>query len=121
MVGVTVPYDAKLEEFQLKFSPHRFKYVTSKPIHKSQKTVSEKDCVISLTLYHTLELEQQIFSFGPDVEVLSPVWFRDEFGKKIYDCMKKYSSMQNHCTDKGELGSRNQVINFNLARHNAVR
>lgn len=61
MVGVTVPYEAKLEEIVLRFTPQRFKYVTSKPIHKSQKIVSEKDCIISLTVYHTLELEQQIF------------------------------------------------------------
>lgn len=108
VVGVTVPYDAKLEEFQLKFSKHRFKYVTSKPIHKSQKTINEKECIISLTLYHTLELEQQIFSFGPDVEVLSPIWFREDFCKKIKECMNKYLSVQNYCTDSDELCSRNQ-------------
>lgn len=108
MVGVTVPHEteAKLEEFQLKFSPKRFKYVTSKPMHKSQKTISEDDCIISLTLYHTLELEQQIFSFGPDVEVLSPAWFRETFARKIADCMKKYVSMQNICTEDGELCNR---------------
>lgn len=84
VVGVTVPYgaEAKLEEFQLKFSPQRFKYVTSKPIHKSQKVVNEEECIISLHLYHTLELEQQIFSFGPDVEVISPAWFREAFSRK---------------------------------------
>lgn len=108
VVGVTVPHEteAKLEEFQLKFSPKRFKYVTSKPIHKSQKTINEDDCIISLTLYHTLELEQQIFSFGPDVEVLSPAWFRENFARKIADCMKKYVSMQNICTEDGELCNR---------------
>ena len=69
VVGVTVPYNAesKLEEFQLKFSSKRFKYVTSKPIHKSQEIIIEEECIRSLHLYHTLELEQQIFSFGPDV------------------------------------------------------
>ena len=105
VVGVTVPYEAKLEEIVLRFTPQRFKYVTSKPIHKSQKIVSEKDCIISLTVYHTLELEQQIFSFGPDVEGLSPTWFRKEFGRKINDCMKKYLSMQNLCIAEGEFCS----------------
>lgn len=114
VVGVTVPYEAQLEEIQLKFSPHRFKYVTSKPIHKSQKTISEEDCIISLNLYHTLELEQQIFSFGPDVEVLSPAWFRDEFSNKIADCMKKYFSMQKPCIEDGELCSRNQTMDVKL-------
>ena len=114
VVGVTVPYEAKLEEVILRFTPQRFRYVTSKPIHKSQKIVSEKDCIISLTLYHTLELEQQIFSFGPDVEVLSPMWFREEFSRKINDCMKKYLSMQNLCTEGGELCSRNQTMDVKL-------
>lgn len=107
VVGVTVPYEgeSKLEEFQLKFSPKRFKYVTSKPIHNSQKIISEEDCIISLQLYHTLELEQQILSFGPDVEVISPSWFRMAYAKKIADCMKKYFSMQNLCIDSNDLCS----------------
>ena len=107
VVGVTVPYEGEsnLEVFQLKFSPKRFKYVTSKPIHKSQEIISEEDCIISLQLYHTLELEQQIFSFGPDVEVLSPTWFREAFSKKIAECMKKYFSMQNLCIDNNDLCS----------------
>lgn len=92
VVGVTVPYadEAELVDIKLRFSPSRFKYVTSKPIHKSQVIISEEECTISLRLYKTLELEQQLFSFGPDVEVLSPTWFRDEFAKKIAECMKKY-------------------------------
>ena len=110
VVGVTVPYeeDSKLEEFQLKFSSKRFKYVTSKPIHKSQEIISKEECIISLHLYHTLELEQQIFSFGPDVEVISPLWFRKAYAKKIADCMKKYFSMQNLCIEETELCKTNK-------------
>lgn len=105
VVGVTVPYanEAELIDIKLRFSPSRFKYVTSKPIHKSQVIISEEECTISLRLYKTLELEQQLFSFGPDVEVLYPAWFRDEFAKKIAECMKKYFSVQNNCTDVSDL------------------
>lgn len=103
VVGVTVPQKEKLEEIRLKFSPNRFKYVTSKPIHKSQRIISVEDCIISLSLYHTLELEQQIFSFGSDVEVLSPAWFREDFSKKIAICMKKYFSVHNFCTETTDL------------------
>ena len=97
VVGVTVPYstDAELVDVILRFSPKRFKYVTSKPIHKSQEVVNSEECIISLKLYLTQELEQQIFSFGADVEILSPQWFRDGFAKKIAECMKKYFSVQN--------------------------
>lgn len=99
VVGVTVPYanEAELVDIKLRFSPSRFKYVTSKPIHKSQVIISEEECTISLRLYKTLELEQQLFSFGPDVEVLSPALFRDEFAKKIAECMRKYFPMQDDC------------------------
>lgn len=103
VVGVTVPHEAELQEFKLKFTPQRFRYVTSKPIHKSQETISEEDCIISLTLYHTLELEQQIFSFGSDVEVLSPTWFREDFSEKIANCMKKYFPVHNSCTESKDL------------------
>lgn len=105
VVGVTVPYanEAELIDIKLRFSPSRFKYVTSKPIHKSQVIISEEECTISLRLYKTLELEQQLFSFGPDVEVLSPAWFRDEFANKIAECMRKYFPMQYGCIDNGDL------------------
>lgn len=105
VVGVTVPYttETELVDIKLRFSPSRFKYVTSKPIHKSQVVISEDECTISLKLYKTLELEQQLFSFGPDVEVLYPAWFRDEFAKKIAECMKKYFPVRNNCTDIGDL------------------
>jgi predicted DNA-binding transcriptional regulator YafY len=104
---VTVPYTTEVElvDIILRFSPKRFKYVTSKPIHKSQVTLSEEECTISLRLYSTLELEQQIFSFGPDVEVVSPAWFRDKFAEKIAECMKKYFPVQNNCTDDIDLCS----------------
>ena len=107
VVGVTVPNNADIDiiEVHLKFSPRRFKYVISKPIHKSQKTINESECIISLRLCNTLEFEQQILSFGPDVEVLSPTWFRESFSKKIADCMKKYFTVQKDCTDIGDLCS----------------
>lgn len=115
VVGVTVPYDseAKLIEIYLKFTPQRFKYVTTKPIHKSQEIINNEECIIRLTLYHTQELEQQIFSFGPDVEVLSPSWFRDDFSKKIAECFKFYFPVQNLCTDGADLCSRNQEVKPN--------
>jgi predicted DNA-binding transcriptional regulator YafY len=94
IVGVSMPSKElqELTEIKLKFSPHRFKYVITKPIHKSQKTISESECTISINVYPTKELEQQLFSFGPDIEILSPAWYREDFSKKISDCMKKYFS-----------------------------
>ena len=99
IVGVSIPYDdVKKETIILRFTEARFPYVTSKPIHKSQIVLSEDDCTISLEVKPTRELEQQILSFGADVEVLSPESFRNQIGEKIKDNFKKYYPMQNECT-----------------------
>ncbi len=98
VVGVSIPKDdVEKDTIALRFTEARFPYVTSKPIHKSQKVVNEEERIISLDVKPTRELEQQILSFGPDVEVLSPVAFRVQIAEKIADNDKKYFSVQNDC------------------------
>ncbi len=100
VIGVTVPTindHIEVEKIILRFSPERFPYVESKPMHRTQKTI--KDNTIQLTLRPTRELYQQIFSFIPDVEVLSPDWFREEIRKRLEENLNKYLSVQKDCTD----------------------
>lgn len=93
IVGVSIPKDdVKKETIVLRFTKARFPYVTSKPIHKSQTVINEEDCTISLDVKPTRELEQQILSFGSDVEVLFPGTFRVKIGEKIAENYKKYFS-----------------------------
>ena len=100
VVGVSIPNDdVEKNTIILRFTEARFPYVTSKPIHKSQTILSEDECTISLEVKPTRELEQQILSFGSDVEVLSPESFRAQIGGKIAENYKKYFPMQNECTD----------------------
>ena len=99
VVGVSVPSDnVHKEEVVLKFSDKRFPYVVSKPIHPSQKVIAP--CTISITVKPNFELDQHIFSYIPDVEVVSPGWLRDKVIEKIKENLKKYESVQNGCTDK---------------------
>lgn len=108
VIGVSVPYekDVQTEFIILRFSPKRFPYVLSKPIHKSQ-TVLEEPYTISIKVKPNRELTQQIFSFIPDIEVLSPQWFREEIEEKIRENLKKYISVHNECTDSVDLCSVN--------------
>ena len=100
IVGVSVPEaDVEKETVVLRFSENRFPYVISKPIHSSQTILDEQERTISLNVKITRELEQQIFSFGPDVEVLSPESFREQIGEKIKEISKKYFPVQKECTD----------------------
>jgi predicted DNA-binding transcriptional regulator YafY len=84
----------------LKFDPERFPYAVSKPIHHSQKILSEKDCILQIEVRPNKELESVIFSYFPHVEVLAPASLREEFKEKISKNLKKYTSMQKDCTDE---------------------
>ena len=100
VIGVSVPYDDNIvtEEIVLRFSPKRFPYVVSKPIHHTQKILNEP-YTISIKVRPNRELSQQIFSFIPDIEVVAPERFRNEIRDKIQENLKKYLSVQNGCTE----------------------
>lgn len=89
-VSMTSKQGAQLEKIVLRFSPGRFPYVVSKPLHHSQQIISEEDCTIQLDVYPNPELWSLIFSFIPDVEVLEPKWYRKALKQKIEDNLKKY-------------------------------
>ena len=100
VIGVTVPAnDAHVETVCLRFEPGRFPYILSKPLHVSQTIVSVDECTVSIRVKPNNELRQLVFSYIPDVEVLSPQWLRDEFKYKIEENLKKYLSMQDGCID----------------------
>jgi predicted DNA-binding transcriptional regulator YafY len=93
VIGVSVPYEeVPTEEIVLRFSPQRFPYVVSKPLHHSQK-ICEEPNTISICVKPTRELTQQIFSFLPDIEVSSPEWYRKEIRTKMEENLKKYQSI----------------------------
>ena len=99
IIGVTREEEHKVEEIHLRFTPSRFPYVVSKPLHPSQQTVSEADCEIVIRVLPNKELQQKLFSFGPDVEILSPDWIRRDFAEKIFETAKKYSALQARCKE----------------------
>lgn len=95
VIGVTIPNDeVKVETIRLRFSDNRFPYVLSKPIHHSQVKVEGELNTIEIKVRPTRELNQIIFSFIPDVEVLSPKWYRTSIAEKIKENLEKYSSMK---------------------------
>lgn len=94
IVGVSFPPEGKVEDVLLCFSPHRFPYIVSKPIHGSQKTVSAQEGLISLHVIPNRELKSIILSFGDDVEVVAPETLRAAIAGKIRESYKKYGPMQ---------------------------
>ncbi|MCM1139328.1 MAG: WYL domain-containing protein, partial [Muribaculum sp.] len=95
VIGVTVPGDdVPCQTFQLQFTPGRFPYIVSKPMHRSQRVVSERKCIISVSVKPNREFESLIFSYGADVKILSPLSFRDHFAEKINQLQKYYESVK---------------------------
>ena len=97
VIGVTVP-KADIETVVLRFSENRFPYIVSKPLHHFQIADLEER-TITIQVKPNKELNQLIFSFIPDVEVLSPKSLRDTIKEKIEENLQKYLSMQNECTE----------------------
>ncbi len=90
VIGVTVP-DGNAEDIVIKVTGKRFNYIRTKPLHLSQRIVEEAEdyAIISINVKVNKELDSQILSFGDDMEVITPVSFRERIAKKI-QLMNKY-------------------------------
>ena len=98
--GVTHPGTDVVEEvIVLRFDPDRFPYVLNKPIHPTQQIIDNSTCILSVSLRPNKEFESRLFSYGPQVEVISPLWLRMQISEKMKETLKKYSTVQKECTD----------------------
>ena len=94
ILGVTVPLEAELTKITLRASPRLAHFIQAKPIHGSQKQLSEdvEGCVFSIEVLPNYELEKHLLSFGEALEVLEPLFFREQLRKKIATLARMYSN-----------------------------
>ena len=91
IIGVTIPdADVKKETIVLRFSEARYPYVISKPIHPSQDIIDTESHTISICVRPNRELYQRLFSFIPDVEVISPEWIRKKVAERLKTSLEKH-------------------------------
>ena len=93
VIGVTVPEQSEPVDVVLRVSNKRFNYIKTKPLHLSQRIISEEDdyTTISINVKINLELISLILSFGPDVEVIAPASLRAMIAKNISAMSGMYS------------------------------
>lgn len=91
VVGVTIP-DSPVESVRLKFSPSRFLYIKSKPIHMTQRYPDPGNGVVEIRVKVNRELETLILSYGNDVEVLCPQSLRDSIASRLESASKLYNN-----------------------------
>lgn len=92
MIGVTKPDGASIEKVKIWCSAQRWPYVETKPLHGSQKVVSqdENGVTIQIEVYINRELEQLILSFGKDVKVLEPISLKNSVVSQIEGNLQNY-------------------------------
>ncbi|MCH8533548.1 MAG: WYL domain-containing protein [Flavobacteriaceae bacterium] len=86
IIGVTRPADQKIEKVVLKFNEKLAPYITTKPIHPSQKAKLDDlgNLLVRINVIPNYELERLILSYGDGVEVVQPKRIR----KKICETLK---------------------------------
>jgi predicted DNA-binding transcriptional regulator YafY len=94
VIGPTVAPSRLPETVHLRFSRGRAPYVRTKPLHCSQRILSNTPAGLELTLYliPNPELITQLLSFGPDVEVLAPASVRTAILKRLRASLARYEA-----------------------------
>lgn len=94
VIGVSIPEDRQLEDVRIRVTPLRAKYLTTKPIHHSQKLVEQTDThsIISIRVIPNIELERYLLSMGEEAVVQQPIWLRRQIAKRLELAANHYST-----------------------------
>tara|TARA_B100001287_G_scaffold276658_1_gene288510 strand:- start:15287 stop:16303 length:1017 start_codon:yes stop_codon:yes gene_type:complete len=93
-LGITV-YEQLPNEIIIETNPILSKYLSSQPIHHSQKLISIEDTgnhIFSLYLLITYELKMLLLGFGKDCKILSPSELSDDILNELKQSLKNYTN-----------------------------
>ena len=95
IVGVSNYADRDVERIVIKVSRKSIDYIRTKPLHWTQTELknleTDKHVFIQLKVKVNTELKMLLFSYNDAVEVLEPVWLRDDFLKIIQNMSNNYN------------------------------
>lgn len=81
------------QQIQIKCSVNQSRYWLTLPVHESQqvlKTLPSGEVIFLLTLYPTYDFTQFLLSQGPEIEVISPVSYREEIAQHVRAMAEHY-------------------------------
>jgi predicted DNA-binding transcriptional regulator YafY len=95
IIGVTKHENVEVQKIVLTFDKQIAPYISSKPLHESQKVVSNssEELIISIEVIPNFELESLILSFGDRVKVLEPEGFRVLIGGRLEKAVGNYGAL----------------------------
>ncbi|WP_300675507.1 WYL domain-containing protein [Soonwooa sp.] len=80
IIGVSNDPTKKAEKISIKLTPNIIPYISSKPIHGSQKI---KENILTIEVKHNYELESLILSYGENMRVLQPETLKESLSNRI--------------------------------------
>jgi predicted DNA-binding transcriptional regulator YafY len=91
VIGVTVT-GMRPMNVHLLFEPEHAPYVLTKPLHHTQKVVSEDETGVEIAIKVKLnfELEKEILGFGDGVKVLAPEGLKNRIAAILKNACRKY-------------------------------
>lgn len=92
VIGVNIDDDFHCEKVELRVYGKQRAYIETLPLHKSQQLVrySKDYSDYEFTLRPEYEFQRAILTFGPDAEILSPQWLREEIKWLAEETIKRY-------------------------------
>lgn len=91
IIGITHPKDGIRQTVRMWVTDSQYKYMATKPIHKSQVARRTEDgIIIELNVVPNYELEEFILSKGEDVKVLEPEDLRKRIQQRIKAMVLRY-------------------------------
>lgn len=92
VIGVTRKAGQQPERILFKMAAARADYIITKPLHHSQKVLSENDneVVFTLTVILNKELISLLLSFGSEIEIIEPVSLREDIKAGYEAALSKY-------------------------------
>lgn len=93
IIGLNYTAHPKVEKITLKVYSKQIKYLSSLPLHHSQKIKIDDGAEYGLVTYHLIpnyEFEIEILKMNSMVEVLEPAWFRKRIKNMIASMLSNY-------------------------------
>lgn len=92
VIGVNLDADYDCEKVVIKVFGSQRAYVDSLPLHKSQRRIdhSKEWAIYELTVRPEYVFQHELLRMGPHVEVISPLWLRDEIKWLGEEIVKRY-------------------------------
>ncbi|WP_353123422.1 helix-turn-helix transcriptional regulator [Dysgonomonas capnocytophagoides] len=89
--------DEKVESCvaKIKTNPYQAKYLRGLPLHHSQKEITTSNDIVIFEYYikPTFDLKKELLSMNAEIEILEPVWLREEVKEIINTMSNTYKQL----------------------------